>query len=433
MIPAPEKKARRRTFFLLLLVLSAPIFAAPAAKDFSGQPPGATVEDLLAWAEQHNADLVALQHESEAATARVQAAGALPDPVLRIELQDITRDNTESPSLLPSRVGSTKYTVLQTLPLWGKRALRRDIARAQIDQTNSRGLSLSSELRSRIKINFAQHYQAYRATRLTREMLQLFRDLERVVQTRYANGLAPQQDVIKTQLEQTALRAELITLETEQHHARARINSLLNRPATAQLAEPRALRPVPRDAELDSEKLLDRAQRTNPALLAQAAQITAADSTQQLVKKNRYPDLTLGISPIQRSNRIASWDFMVEFNIPLQQATRRSQETEASAMLAAATVRKDAIASQIGGELDEALTGLESARTQEELLEHSLIPQAELTLQSALAGYQNGKVDFATLLEAQRQIRQARISQLKAQMEQQTRLADVERILGEDI
>ena len=430
---AGDNAARRDAFFLLLLVLSAPVFAAPPAKDFSGQPPGATVEDLLAWAEQHNAELVALQHESEAAAARVQSAGALPDPVLRIELQDITRDNTESPSLLPSQVGSTKYTVLQTLPLWGKRELRSDIARAEIDQAKSRRLSLSSELSSRIKTDFAQHYQTYRATLLTREMLQLLRDLERVVQTRYANGLAPQQDVIKAQLEQTALRAELITLDTEQHHARTRINSLLNRSATAELAEPRALRPVPRDAELDSEKLLDRAQRTNPALLAQAAQITVAESTQQLIKKNRYPDLTLGISPIQRSNRIASWDFMVEFNIPLQQSTRRSQETEASAMFAAATVRKQAIASQVRGELDQALTGLEGARAQEDLLKHSLIPQAELTFQSALAGYQTGKVDFATLLEAQRQIRQARISQLKAQMEQQTRLADVERIVGEDI
>ena len=102
-------------------------------------------------------------------------------------------------------------------------------------------------------------------------------------------------------------------------------------------------------------------------------------------------------------------------------------------MFAAATVRKQAIASQVRGELDQALTGLEGARAQVDLLKHSLIPQAELTFQSALAGYQNGKVDFATLLDAQRQIRQARISQLKAQMEQQTRLADVERIVGEDI
>ena len=52
---------------------------------------------------------------------------------------------------------------------------------------------------------------------------------------------------------------------------------------------------------------------------------------------------------------------------------------------------------------------------------------------SALAGYENGKVDFATLLDAQRQIRLARQSQLKAQADAQIRLAEVEKLLPENI
>ena len=41
------------------------------------------------------------------------------------------------------------------------------------------------------------------------------------------------------------------------------------------------------------------------------------------------------------------------------------------------------------------------------LVKTQLLPQSELALQSALAAYENGKVEFATLLEAQRQIRKA--------------------------
>ena len=62
-----------------------------------------------------------------------------------------------------------------------------------------------------------------------------------------------------------------------------------------------------------------------------------------------------------------------------------------------------------------------------------MLPQSELSLQSALAAYENGKVDFATLLEAQRQIRKARQELLKSQVEAQMRLAEIERILGEDL
>ena len=64
---------------------------------------------------------------------------------------------------------------------------------------------------------------------------------------------------------------------------------------------------------------------------------------------------------------------------------------------------------------------------------YSLMPQADLTWRAALAGYENGKADFATLLDAQRQIRQARLGQLKAQVDAQMRLAEIEKLLGEDL
>ena len=62
-----------------------------------------------------------------------------------------------------------------------------------------------------------------------------------------------------------------------------------------------------------------------------------------------------------------------------------------------------------------------------------LLPQSELSLQSALAAYENGKAEFSMLLEAQRGIRKARQEILKSQVEAQMRLADIERILGEDL
>jgi outer membrane protein TolC len=56
-----------------------------------------------------------------------------------------------------------------------------------------------------------------------------------------------------------------------------------------------------------------------------------------------------------------------------------------------------------------------------------------LNFKAALAGYETGKLDFATLLDAQRQIRKARLDSLKAQGEMQIRLAEIERLLGEDL
>jgi len=84
-------------------------------------------------------------------------------------------------------------------------------------------------------------------------------------------------------------------------------------------------------------------------------------------------------------------------------------------------------------ELAENLAGIDGARRIEALATDDLLPEAELTFKAALAGYENGKLDFATLLDAQRQIRQARQEQIKAQAEGQARLAEIERLLGEDL
>jgi outer membrane protein TolC len=100
-------------------------------------------------------------------------------------------------------------------------------------------------------------------------------------------------------------------------------------------------------------------------------------------------------------------------------------------MLDAAQTRRAAVANQLASDLSENLAGIEASQRTEQLAKSSLLPQAELTFQAALAGYENGKLDFATLLEAQRQVRGAKQSQLKAQLEAQMRLAEVENLIGE--
>jgi len=208
---------------------------------------------------------------------------------------------------------------------------------------------------------------------------------------------------------------------------------LLARDPSAPLAEPNGLRPVPAAAGLDAAALAQRARANNPLLAAEEARLLGAEKSRDLARRNRYPDVTLGIAPTQMGSRITSWGLMVELNIPLQQTTRRSQEAEAEAMITAARARSQNLANQLVGELGESLAGLDAARRSEALVTTQSLPQSELGLRSAIAAYENGKLDFTALLEAQRQIRKVRAERLKAQAEAQMRLAEIERIVGEEL
>lgn len=416
-------------------LLAAALIGATAAPALAQQDAlGASVKGLLEYARAQSPELAAMRQEADAAAQRVQPAGALPDPVLRVELMNINNyGNDASPSLLPWRVGETRYTLMQMLPGWGKRDLRRDVATAEAKQAGARTAATWAELAMRIKTAYAEYYRAAGNERLTREVLDLMARLEQVAQARYAGGLVVQQDAIRAQLEQTAMRSELLMLDSEKRQLRARLNALLARDAAAALADPQGLRPLPPLATVDATALAERARSSNPQLQAELARLAAAQKSRDLVYRNRNPDFQVGVLPTQMRSRITTWGLMLEMNIPLQQESRRSQEREAEAMVSAARSRAEALSQQLVGELGGNLASLDAARRTEALVTSQLLPQSNLSLQSALAAYESGKVDFATLLDAQRSIRKARQDLLKAQVEAQMRLAEIERILGEDL
>jgi len=422
--------SKTRLVTLALLMLPGLCWAEETSSNY---PIGANVQELLSWADTHNPELAAMGYETDAASARIAPAGSLPDPLLRVELMDFAgRDAPDGFNPFPGKGNGTKYTFMQSIPLWGKRDLRREVASAQLEQFKGRRLIGVAETHARVKNAYAQYFQTIGLKRLNEDILTLLGDLESVSRARYASGLVPQQDAIRAQVEKTILQSEIISLETEQQQAKARLNATLGRTQSAPLSTLPALRRLPLE-KLDTAVLQEKVVRNNPQLATQSAQISAADANKRLIEKNRYPDLTLGIAPIQRGGNISSWQAMVEVNIPIRFDTRRSQESEASAMLDAAKERRNGVENQVIGELQENLLAFEAAEKQGRLITYTLLPQAELTFRSALAGYENGKVDFATLLDAQKAIRLARQGQIKMRVEQEIRLAEIERMIGEEL
>jgi len=412
--------------------------AAIAGTNAWGQPAeqliGGQVESLLEFARSRHPEFAALRAEAEAAAARVEPAGALPDPVLRTELRNVTNEGSDaSASLLPSRVGSTRYAFSQALPWFGKRDLRREVAGAGADEALAKARAGWIELATRIKLTYAQHHVHLTSIRYAQENIDLMRRVAEIARTRYASGFGSQQDALRAQSELTAMQTDLVMLEGESAQASARMRALLGRPENVRLRPPEKLRPLPPVAKLDMVALEARLRANNPQLAADEARIAGAEKNRDLVERNRYPDVNLGVAPIQSRNRVSEWELMFEINIPLQRDSRRAQEREAELNLEAARLRRQGNLNQSLAELSESVAGLEVAQRLESLVSTGLLPQAELNLNSALAAYENGRVDFAAVLDAHRALRKARLELVKSRGDQQSRLAEIERMVGEDL
>ena len=409
---------------LVLLVLLIPSASADGM-------PGADLDSLLAYAREHSPELAGRRFDALAAAERAAVAGNLADPQLRIELEDVTRGGTAKPQLMPAQVGGTRYTVLQPLPFWGKRELRREAAEAEADALRASVDVGWRELTARIHGEFARYFIADRQIAELRRVLDLLGRLADIARTRYGLGLAPQQDAIRALAEGTAAEGELIGLDLERHHAMTRLNALLAREPGEALAKPLRLPEVPPLAALEPRLLQERLQARNPQLAADAARVTAAEKGSALARRSRWPDAQVGLASLQTGNRVSEWGLMLEINIPLQQGSRRAQEREAEVMLESARTRRQATAIDLAGQLAENLSALGAAQRLETLATASLLPQSELAFQSALAGYENGRGDFASVLETLKQVRQAKLNLLRAQLEEQVRSAEIGRLTGD--
>lgn len=397
------------------------------------QAPGRTVEELLAYAREHNPDLRIRRLDALALRERVESASALPDPMFQLELMDFTNAMTpnKSASLLPGQVGTTSYRIIQGLPFPGKRGLRGEVAEALAGQADTSHDAARLDLEAKIKVAYARHFQAVGQTRILSETLHLLDALERLVVQRYSVGLVPQQDALRAQSESTGLKVDLLESERRRRDAAAKLNALLPRNADAPLAEPLSLTPLADSRTLS--QVYARAREISPDLSRERLGVTAAEKGKDLTYLNRYPDFGLALTNNRpRSDMIGpdTWDLMLEVNIPLQQSSRRAQEREASYRLEAARERVAAAEARLNGRLGETLAGLNASVDKARLLRDTLLPQARATLASAQAGYESGRVNFNTLIEAERQILRTRLALLDAEVEASVRQAELEQLAG---
>lgn len=410
-------------------VLGGAVLLGPAQAQTVEPPLGASLPDLLAYAREHNPELAARRLEAAANRERIAPAGALPDPKFQLELMDFTNAMSGGgTSLLPGKVGQTRYRVIQPLPFWGKRELRGDVAEATADQSARMADGTALEVEARIRTAFVRYYQADGQSAILGETLALLDALSRLVETRYSVGLVPQQDAIRAHSELTTLKIERIEAERRRRDAAARLNAQLPRPADAPLASPAGLPEVP--ARLDLAALFERARASSPTLARERLGTDVAASSRELVHLNRYPDFSVGLTNNRPKNGSDSWDLMLEVNIPLQQGSRRAQEREAERRVDAARAQVAAAEARVNGQLGEAHAAFEANVDKARLLRGTLLPQARANFDAAMAGYESGRVNFNTLIEAERQILRARLALLDADAEIHVRLAELELLVG---
>lgn len=388
---------------------------------------GDSLTSLQAAVQQDNPQLQQVMAEIQAASARTISAGALADPIFKLELMDFTPEG-KGKQYLPGRTGQSKYTLMQDLPWYGKRDLKASIAEQQADVAKFKAAKTQNELKAEMRRLYTRRYETHQMWLLNEEIDSVLHQIEQTANSRYQQGLANQQELIQTQLNRSQLAKMQIDLEANQQQLQSWTNAILNRAPSAELAFPADL-PSLSNNELKTLKDTDWLKKT-PQWQQTVSERNAATLNERLVEKNRYPDFTVGVVAVQNQQQLEEWEGMVQFNLPLNLTRRTADEREAQAMSIAAKAEQQQMSNDLQSQFWRAITAIEQAQKQQQLLKNKIQEQAALNLRSALQAYQNNQLPLSGLLEAEQQWLEVRQSQIQAASAEQMAYADIEALTG---
>ncbi|MDO8426047.1 MAG: TolC family protein, partial [Deltaproteobacteria bacterium] len=208
---------RFRSKVSLLAVISLFLLFLPA------RAPAETISlsELLSEARENNPELKAYGERIKARQARAGSEGRLDDPTLKIEMEDLPKDNPLN--IAPGNAMLTRYTISQMFPFPGKLSLKEKIAlkeaRTAISELNAKELEVSAM----VKEAYFEYAYLSESIRKTGEIRDILSYMAEIAGTRYSTGQVSQQDVIKVNFETSMLTNDLITLEAEKGIAAARL------------------------------------------------------------------------------------------------------------------------------------------------------------------------------------------------------------------
>ena len=389
--------------------------------------PALTLEEAEQIALAANPEIAVAVRRVAIAKAHVPTAGALDDPIAMyrgwaVPLQQPWNYNA----------AQNMFSVSQTLPGPGKRALRTSIAESDVTVAKAQLEQARLEIRVRVHKAFDDLLRAEDELRIHDQHVGIARQAIQAARIKYEVGKVPQQDILKAQVALTALAEHMIRFEQDADLARARLNTLLGRDPETPLrvaGEYAVLSALPPSQTLDNLALQSR-----PDLFAAQQAAQRSHKEQALSRKVYVPDFTIsaGYMLMQPSADMRN-NYMVEGSMNLPWLNRHKHGAEIAEATARATEQDaefSALRNAAFGQIQEALVEARAAQRLARMYHDQLRPEAEATLQSSVIAYENDKTNFLDLLDSQMTVINVDLAWLQAVADYDARLADLELATG---
>ncbi|MCB9508492.1 MAG: TolC family protein [Myxococcales bacterium] len=393
-------------------------------------PEGVALDEYLRLALERNPRIVARVRDLQALGLRVPQVTSLADPMLSV--------TPPTGDMIQTAAGEMDGAigVTQGFPFPGKLAsqgrIAEQVVRVALENLRAERLSVVAAVK--------QAYYAYSlacvSIDVTRENLQLLTRLRDVAQAKYVAGRAPQQDLLRAEVELYNVSNELITLEQKRQTAVARIDVLIDRDVQAPLPVPDPVTPLGVAVRIDA--LIEQAVQENPALASWREQAAADLEAVHLAELQYYPDFSIGalftfisnsgVSPVADGGD--AWSLGLGLSLPIWLDRLRAGVLERHARVLATAERYRGARNDVLFAVQDLSVRVDAAFRRAILLRDGILPRARQTVQVSESGYQAGEVDFTTLIDNWQRLLDLTLSYHEALTTLEQEVAELEQRLG---
>jgi outer membrane protein TolC len=352
--------------------------------------------DLAREALRNNPEILAAQKRYEAARQRPTQEASLPDPMISLGYASVGSPRPVA-GLGTDVLANVGVMVSQEFPFPGKLKLKGEMAQREADAEFQQYQAASLSVVSRLKQAYYRLWFTYAATDVLARNRDVFAKMLKVAEIRYSAGKVPQQDVLRSQTELSILETRLVKLEQERAALAAQINALLNRKTGAPLGRPEEVTAAPFSVTVD--KLLDSARANAPMLRRERSMVQRSELAVNMARKEYYPDFGITAGYFNMGSMPPMYEFRGEFKVPLYfWRKQRAGVAEQSSRLVEARRNYESAGENLEARIREDYSMAQASARLMELYRKTVVPQASLTLESALNTYQTGANDLTTVL-----------------------------------
>ena len=367
-----------------------------------------SLAEALSVAEARSPQLASAAYAATAARERGVAASQLPDPVLRLGLDNLPINGPDPFSLTADFMTMRRVGVAQEFTDSEKRNLRRQRGSVEADRELARREAARAVLRQDVALAWLDRYFAQRTTELWRALMQDLRLQISTLEAGLGTGRASASELRSAQAVAAQTEDQIAAAEQQARMSAVMLSRWLGADAQRTTGPLPDMVSVGYDVE-DTAELIG-----HPTLAVLRQDTLLAEMDLKLATRSKTPDWSLEVAYQQRGPAYSNM-VSVGVNIPLPLFPQERQDRGIAASQAQLAQTEALLQDALRQHQAELRSGFEewrSLRRRAQALQRTLQPLADDRIAQTLASYAGGNATLVQVLDARRAAVDARMQVL---------------------